>query len=346
VKGASAVLTSVLLVLVAIVMSAAFFGYLNRLRAGVASAGEQQMVSLEIPPKLMSLVCYDGYGYMLLSLSQGQGAVNGSGYFTVEKDTGELMAEDFLNLSLSGSTKVFIPYAFNTSERYKVTLAGKQWRLSEYCTPFNDPHMVLHLALDEASGTTAQDSSGNDNDAEVINASWVVGVSGNALDFDGAGDYADLGNKPAFNLSSAFTVATWVRFSAFGDRTIVAKGYDGSLVQYNFRYLWGDFCFTTWDGSSNYGSCTSSNWSTGTWYFLVGSYDGTWHTYVNGLEDSNEMNDIGATPKYNGRDTYLGALDNNGTPAYFLNGTLDDVRIYSRALSAAEVSALYDAYSG
>ena len=76
--------------------------------------------------------------------------------------------------------------------------------------PVLDNGLVAHWAFDDGAGTTAVDSSANSNDGTLVNdPTWVNGVYGDALSFDGADDYVDYGdvlNDTTFPL----TVSTWV----------------------------------------------------------------------------------------------------------------------------------------
>jgi hypothetical protein len=65
--------------------------------------------------------------------------------------------------------------------------------------------------FDEGSGTVAYDSSGNDHDGTIYGSpSWVSGVGGSALEFDGTDDYVGTGESLLDNMSE-FTLACWVR---------------------------------------------------------------------------------------------------------------------------------------
>jgi hypothetical protein len=74
--------------------------------------------------------------------------------------------------------------------------------LSLVLTSVTRADLVGWWRLDEGTGTTAYDSSGNGNDGTILgNPQWVAGKVGGALDFDGNGDYIDCGNDPIFNIT-------------------------------------------------------------------------------------------------------------------------------------------------
>ena len=70
--------------------------------------------------------------------------------------------------------------------------------------------------LDETSGSSAADSSGNGNAGTLVNGpTWVGGHAGNALQFDGQNDYVSLGNPAALNPGTgSFTYSLWVYATA------------------------------------------------------------------------------------------------------------------------------------
>ena len=71
---------------------------------------------------------------------------------------------------------------------------------------------IGHWRADEGSGTTLVDSSGTGNNATVFgNTTWVPGKIGQAVSFDGAGDYATVPDNAGLDITSAITMATWVR---------------------------------------------------------------------------------------------------------------------------------------
>lgn len=85
---------------------------------------------------------------------------------------------------------------------------------------------VLALDFDEGSGTTTHDSSGNGNDGTLYNGTevcsggycptWLDGKFGKALQFDGIGDYVEVGNKPSLNFGLGnFTMEAWVKLSSY-----------------------------------------------------------------------------------------------------------------------------------
>src|SRR3989344_5748408 len=210
--------------------------------------------------------------------------------------------------------------------------------------------LVGHWKFDEISGTTAADSSGNNNTGTLTNGpTWATGKINNALSFDGTDDYINLGNM---NVSgSGITIAAWVKadtFSSSLDTRFISKanstseqGHYWMLGQTNsggdklrFRLKAG--------GSTQTLIASSGNLPTGTWFHAIATYDGTtMRLYKDGIE-------VGSSAKSGtiNTDTTIPAnIGRNPDGSNHIDGTMDDVRIYNRALSTSDIQALY-AYTG
>ena len=93
----------------------------------------------------------------------------------------------------------------------------------------NRKRLVAWWRLDEADGNVVADSSGNGN-AGALNGDpqWlpVGGKVGGALEFDSDGDYVQIGNESAFDITGPITIAAWIKVNNFDKRwqAIVTKG--------------------------------------------------------------------------------------------------------------------------
>ncbi len=196
----------------------------------------------------------------------------------------------------------------------------------------------------------ALDSSGNSNDGTLVSlgttSSPAIGKIGQALKFSGIG-YIDAGTLSSLNGATAFTLAVWVK-----PRSLPFSGHQGifgrgdSTGSNRTPWLWGSsgassLCMqflTTLGGAADGNLCTS-NLTAGTWTHVIYTWDGsTVRNYVNGIQygfdttTGHILSDTDAT-------TYLGYI--YGYAKW--DGLLDDLRVYNRALSAAEVLQLYNA---
>ena len=200
-----------------------------------------------------------------------------------------------------------------------------------------------HWPLTEDSGSTAYDYSGNGNDGTINGAGpagtgTVTGPFGNsAYDFDGSNDIIDCGFSDDY---TRLTVSCWVNWDTVNENGYVVSRYDTSsnssavfLLRENGTIDWGIN-----DGGGNE-IISGPSASTGQWYHIVGTWNGTTlKLYVDGFERASSTNSNGPQAS---ADNYTigGSLNNEAN----VDGTISDVRIYSRALSPQEVQALYQA---
>ena len=200
--------------------------------------------------------------------------------------------------------------------------------------------------FDETNGTVAYDSSGNGNDGNLTNGpTWASGKIGGALSFDGVDDYVLIPATSDLDLQT-LSISAWVYSSNYvQDGFIFEKTTNGELnTQYNL--FLGSNNKIYWRtkppnaGYENGDLKTDTNLSS--WNLISGTYDGTSKKiYVNSdmVASMSWSSPVDTNP--NGI-SIIGAFARISIGSdYFFNGTIDDVRIYDRALSAAEVQALY-----
>jgi len=211
--------------------------------------------------------------------------------------------------------------------------------------------LVAYYALEG----DAMDSSGNGldgtlatiGDANANDAIFVAGVDGMAIDLlpseNGTiGPYVNCGADPMFDLVDAITVGAWVNFRSVPDewRAIVAKGDSAWRI--------GNVGATTalHFGFCGYGSRPTTHGIDGatevgfdSWHYVCGTYDITdgAKLYVDSVLDVEVADTAGIA--LNTFDVTIGAnMEDTGWKPYRLfDGQIDEVRIYDRALSAAEV---------
>jgi len=203
--------------------------------------------------------------------------------------------------------------------------------------------LVGYWKFDEGSGTTANDSSGYGNNGTLYNGpTWTSGKVGGALSFDGVNDYVDCGNGASLNNISAITIEAWIyqksisTLSTAYNQAIVNKLDWGNNMGYEFSLI----------ATSNYPRIYSGNRSA---FYPVANPLNVWVHYVVTID---------ANGNYvfykNGVNVQAGSglglnisLTNSslliGKESTYFDGLIDEVRIYNRALSAAEIKALYDA---
>lgn len=192
----------------------------------------------------------------------------------------------------------------------------------------------------------ANDASGTGNHFTNNGASLVSDRFSNAnsaFDFNGSNQYLLLSNPSfSFGQASSFSVSFWLQASsnAYGVALMNGSGVNGNFI-WNFQIgATGNFQFgTNKQGSAWYWAADS--YTPPLWEHFVGTYDnGTMILYKNGVQVTTTVNmhtgvGQGTHPFYIGRGF-------NG--AYF-DGMIDDIGVWSRVLTASEVSSLYNGCS-
>jgi chitodextrinase len=235
--------------------------------------------------------------------------------------------------------------AASTTYRFRVRATDGAGNLSAFSavleTTIPDPPpaptgLVGAWAFDEGAGTTANDSSGNGNIGTVYGAAWsTAGRYGNALSFNGTNNTVRVPASSSLNVSSQITMSAWVKPAAVqsGWRTIMQRQTDAWFLNASndsgpLRPSGGG----TFSGSTDYvGGPTALG--VGVWTHVALSYDGAiMRLYVNGTQVATK-NRTG-TIETNSNPLWIGG---NSPWGEYFNGLIDDVRVYSRALSATEV---------
>jgi competence protein ComGC len=202
--------------------------------------------------------------------------------------------------------------------------------------------------LDETSGSTASDSSGNGNHGTLIHmrsSDWVSGKLNGALDFDGRNDCVRVPDSPSFDIADEITVAAWINpEDTWNWRTIVSK-FAHTHHHYRMDLYW--FLYSHEIGISLAGPCGSWDlWRpdvyipTDVWTHVALTYDGSEMVmYRNGIRmaDRRERGALELADSSSDESFYIGK--NTEWGEYF-EGKIDDVRIYRRALSADEIVSL------
>ena len=209
----------------------------------------------------------------------------------------------------------------------------------------------------------ALDSSGNGNNPSFNNATLTTDRFGNANSayyFNGNGSYMQIANSATLNTGKQLSISLWVNANGFyqGSCTgnyVLTKGIQTNLESYAVVFsdapygLYTNINFCSIPVDTNHESFYGDGLQTYTpstpvvttnkWYHIVYVYNGdSAYLYINNILVETGINQ---TPFTNTNDMFLGRYDVSSPSPYWLNGTLDDIRIYNRALDSAEVETLY-----
>ena len=200
----------------------------------------------------------------------------------------------------------------------------------------------------EGSGSTLVDSSGSGNNGGLQgNPTWVTGQHGQAIRFDGSGDYAVVPDASSLDISGAITMAAWVRPEKLATQYLVKKATNGGTNGYELSLSSAGKVFVRFNqltsGDTFRVNSTSSYPTNGTtWMHVAATYDGTtMKVYVNGVEEGSLAGP--ASIVTNNLGLGIGAQPDGVSQ---LQGAMDDVHLYNRALSLAEIQALASTSNG
>jgi len=208
-----------------------------------------------------------------------------------------------------------------------------------------DAGLVAHWTFDEGSGAVARDVTGHGHDAALKNVDWVPSPRGFALRFDSKDDLAQYGQIDSMNLSGDAALAVWVRTDAATgagtNRLIFGDGGLGIERNLNLRLDgYGGLRFEWADGKANASLIAPGMLLNGAWKHVVvvaNSREKVVTMFVDGAEVARlDMPlPISRAPV---KERLTGWFYNG-----FFQGDLDDIRLYGRALTAAEVGQLFAA---
>jgi chitodextrinase len=241
----------------------------------------------------------------------------------------------------------------NTSYTYQVRAADAAGNLGAYsnfasATTATASGPVAAYAFSEASGATTADASGNGNTGTLNGATrTTAGQFGSAVVVSGSGAYVDLGNGPTLQITGSMTISAWIRPAAFpaDDAAVVSKRTSGELgfqldttVDTGPRTIGFKLTDASGGGMFRYGT---NPLQASQWYYVTGVYDAAARTldvYLNGVLDSGTLvGTVSATQQNSPLNVNIGHRP--GASGYDFNGTIDEVRIYNRALTPAEIQA-------
>ncbi len=203
--------------------------------------------------------------------------------------------------------------------------------------------MVAYWPLDEGSGTLANDGSGNGRNGFIAGPSWIPGEFKSALSFSGS-SYMSAGGIPF--ASPSYSVSAWVlvqpnQVGAPIANLIITDIQGGGWALYaSFGPANENFVFHFFAPNAPYGYMQIQlPLVTGSWVHVAAVVDGVASTVTLYVSDMSSTLPIPSTILPGSNTLYL-ARSAALNPPFPLNGALDDVVLYSRALVSEEVAAL------
>ena len=211
--------------------------------------------------------------------------------------------------------------------------------------------LIAWWPMDELSGNQVKDVIFN-NDGEHIDQPFAaVGVSGNCLDFDGSNDYVQVEDNDLWAFGDDdFTISLWANFSAPSSGSVSNPGdvFIGNDENAGIHEKW---FFALGGGVLNFhinGNGIGPQFfplvpfepTLGEWYHLAVKREGNLYTiYVNGTAEGSEENT--STISNPSAPLTIGYAEENS----YMNGKLDEIMIYKRALADSELADIYNKFS-
>ena len=186
----------------------------------------------------------------------------------------------------------------------------------------------------------ALDATGTNHGTLRGNAAYAAGKVGQGFTFDGSGDYVETPSVPALNFGTGdFTVEFWAKFNSIGGEQVLAEMFTGaSGPGWTFTKLSSQRLQLYINGSPV--NSPVNSFSTGVWYhFAARRASGVGSIFKDGvlIQSDPSANSANSTSSFK-------IASRNGT-SLFLNGQMDEVALFNRALTDAEILAIYNAGS-
>ena len=168
-----------------------------------------------------------------------------------------------------------------------------------------------------------------------------------SVDFDGSNDYVDLGDLDV--VTDIFTISGWAKPTDASDFQVIMSKYDDNATYKANRVfriiLSGSVCYCVIKKASGNDFATSTTTTTqsdGQWFHFAFTDDGSnLKGYINGVLEDTDSTSAGSLNASN-EDFLIGAQHDNTSVSHHFEGNIDEVGIWSSALTSIEVKVLYD----
>lgn len=204
--------------------------------------------------------------------------------------------------------------------------------------------IAAYYPLDTDSGIQAYDVSTNENRGVITNGPvWTTGKLGRALGFNGSNQYVDIPSSSSTNITGDLTIEAWVNLTNYANaNTIVAKttgnGSANNTYELRTEQTTGKLQFLAFDSALRTVTSSSAVGTSSFVHVAAVKSAGTVTLYINGSANGSPGS-VG-TSSSNSNAVKIGARDDLTN---FAKGTIDEVKIYGRALSAREIANEYTA---
>ncbi|MBU0894873.1 MAG: S8 family serine peptidase [Nanoarchaeota archaeon] len=290
----------------------------------------------------------------------------------------QLSSENNLSIEFFNSLPFFLDFAFNSTTGLNLSYDNLTVYYDTYDADADDVRVITDFRINDNSiavlnmpfdlpvnsidSGAVRDYSTFSNNGTLgegakgeVGPVWTSeGKIGGAYEFDGVDDFITIGSDESLNLTKQISVELWLKpimnHELSGNNYgVIAKALSTPAWSWQLRFGGEDSstCNTNNLGFqfNRDGTTVNSLWinidealSIGEWYHIVGTYDGTnAKIYLNGV-----LNETKVLDNIQGSDAPI-LIGNEGWPGNYFNGTIDEVRIYNRSLSAEQIMLNYQA---
>ena len=229
------------------------------------------------------------------------------------------------------------------SAREKGRIAAIQTVSSSFHNSIGDS-LVGEWKFNECSGSNANDTSGFNNigtlSGSPIWSSNTVFNSGCSLSFDGT-NYVDVVDSDSLSVAYSITVSAWVKLDGSSQQSMIRKGSDWYFIFDGTKPKW--YVDTIPGYIVIEGYLEDASLSVNEWHHIVGTYDGSIVSaarskmYIDGRKARIQGIDSGPGPIVQSSDPLR--IGNWSTDTF--SGSIDNVRLYSKVLTVAQIQKLY-----
>ena len=203
-----------------------------------------------------------------------------------------------------------------------------------------DPGTIVGMWLFDEGDDIAIDSSGNENDGELVgDLKWVDGKFDKALQFDGQTTYVDCGNAESFNITGDLTITAWVKITNNVRSFLVGKGTSNNDNTYFMGTGSGSmWLFGAGDGTAYKHTVATVAEPVDVWRHVAGvKSDTTFTIYLDGV--SNKSSTITLQPFKNVASLLIGRWWPNSSD-YSFKGIIDEFAIFNVAIEEQDIQTI------
>ena len=274
-------------------------------------------------------------------------------------------SDEKLVVSLSSETNAHL--ANDSSYPTKICCKSKSVVITPIPSGRCPADLISYWRFNENSGTNANDVA-DQNLGTVNGATWTKGKLNSALNFDGVDDYVNISHNENLNLKGNFTIEAWINMTGYDNvnkapQKIIGKLGEGEPAEkvddYSF-YICGDpwgVGYTRvypqegdirrrctqrlrFQSENNWTAQGNSNITLNEWHHVTITYTkekNNFTIYLDGKPDGSYID-----PNFNPTYDQLPLRISSTQDSYPFNGTIDNVAIWSKALSAEEIKDNYN----